>query len=263
MDHFDFGDAAIEFLLQSHRTHFQYEYNYALGFDHKTKNKTIIPVLIEDVEPPDLLRNIVYFKYNTENAVKSAEELVTMIGRSIANKNAERVIKSRQIEKVEKNLADYIQKSLNDLEKKEKTFRRISYILYLFSFVSLLLAAIFAFINSKDLFPISENIFQQMALIISTLVVSSLLIALSKFTFTLGKSFMVESLRNSNRIHAISFGELYLNIYGEEIEWSEFKEAFQHWNIDMGSTFSSQNAKEYDPELLKRLTEISNVLKVK
>lgn len=64
---------------------------------------------------------------------------------------------------------------------------------------------------------------------------------------------MVESLRNSDRIHAISFGEFYLKAYQEKADWKEIKEAFQHWNIDGGSSFNSQNANDFDPKIFKNI----------
>ncbi|WP_090808310.1 hypothetical protein [Paenibacillus sp. 276b] len=67
---------------------------------------------------------------------------------------------------------------------------------------------------------------------------------------------MVESLRNADRIHAISFGEFYLKTYGEKADWNEIKEAFQHWNIDKGSSFITQSTTEYDPKILKQLTDL-------
>jgi hypothetical protein len=74
---------------------------------------------------------------------------------------------------------------------------------------------------------------------------------------------MVESLRNADRIHAISFGQFYLKAFGEHAEWAEIKEAFQHWNIDKGSSFMQQEAKDINPEILKTALEIAKSMSPK
>jgi hypothetical protein len=80
-----------------------------------------------------------------------------------------------------------------------------------------------------------------------------MLVALAKYAFTLGKSYMVEALRNADRRHAISFGEFYLKAFASQATWVEVKDAFQHWNIDRGSHFLSQDVREFDPQLVDTL----------
>ena len=78
---------------------------------------------------------------------------------------------------------------------------------------------------------------------------SAVIIALSRFFFLLGKSFMVESVRAYNRAHAMHFGKLYLQIYKENFDWTELKDVLKTWNIDSGSAFINLDAK--DLEVLK------------
>ena len=88
-----------------------------------------------------------------------------------------------------------------------------------------------------------------------------LILALSRLMFVLGKSFMVESIRNSDRIHAISFGEFFLNAYGNVATRDEVREVFGNWNIDNGSSFITQSPKDYDPQLVENLINALNALK--
>jgi hypothetical protein len=83
-----------------------------------------------------------------------------------------------------------------------------------------------------------------------------MLTAVARLAFVLGKSFMVESLRNGDRAHAISFGRFYLQAFGSRADWAEIKEAFQHWNIDSGSSFSSQSPSDVDPIVVQAAVEI-------
>ena len=112
-------------------------------------------------------------------------------------------------------------------------------------------------LNSSNSTPSWESL-AQLGLI--TILVVGVLGALSRFAFLLGKAFMVESLRNADRSHAISFGEFYLNAFGDKAEWTEVKEAFQHWNIDKGSTFIDQEAKDVDPQILQTALDIAKAI---
>lgn len=55
---------------------------------------------------------------------------------------------------------------------------------------------------------------------------------------------MVESIRCADRAHAIGLGKLYLQLYKSKFEWRELKDIFQNWNIDKGSAFIKQDAKD-------------------
>lgn len=69
---------------------------------------------------------------------------------------------------------------------------------------------------------------------------------------------MVEAIRCSDRIHAISFGKFFLDAYGSEASREEVLRAFSSWNIDNGNTsFRNQSGEDYDP----KIAEIINVLK--
>jgi hypothetical protein len=74
---------------------------------------------------------------------------------------------------------------------------------------------------------------------------------------------MVEALRNADRRHAISFGEFYLRARGASIDWSEVKDAFQHWNIDKGSQFIGQQTSDLDPQVFALAVDFAKVLLAK
>ena len=68
--------------------------------------------------------------------------------------------------------------------------------------------------------------------------------------FTLAKSFMVEAIRCTDRIHAISFGLFYISAFDEKVTRDEVMKIFSNWNIDNGATsFRSQTSEDYDPKL--------------
>ena len=75
---------------------------------------------------------------------------------------------------------------------------------------------------------------------------SALAISASRFLFILGKSFMVEAIRASDRAHAIGLGKLYLQLFKNKFDWNELKDVLQNWNIDKGSAFITQDAKDIE-----------------
>lgn len=69
---------------------------------------------------------------------------------------------------------------------------------------------------------------------------------------------MVESIRYSDRVYAISFGKFFLDAYGLEASREEVLQAFSSWNIDNDNTsFRNQSGDDYDP----KLSEIISLLK--
>lgn len=85
------------------------------------------------------------------------------------------------------------------------------------------------------------------------MIVVALLGACAKYTFSLGRSFTIESLKCADRLHAISFGRFYLRAYGQSATWPELKEAFANWNIDRPSAFADTSTSDFDPKLVELL----------
>lgn len=101
------------------------------------------------------------------------------------------------------------------------------------------------------------NIEYMIAYGVACLFIVVILISLSKLLFTLAKSFMVEAIRCSDRIHAISFGKFFLDAYGTEASREEVLKAFSSWNIDNGSTsFRNRSGEDYNPKILERISAL-------
>jgi hypothetical protein len=71
---------------------------------------------------------------------------------------------------------------------------------------------------------------------------------------------VVGSIRNSNRRHAIAFGQFYLKAFDDKVTWPDIKDAFSSWNIDIGSSFLTQNPDDVDPQVLQHLAAIANAI---
>lgn len=91
-------------------------------------------------------------------------------------------------------------------------------------------------------------------------IVIGLFVALAKYCFTHAQSFMHESIKNGERKHAINFGKFYLETYGADAEWSQIKEAFEHWNINSSTAFLSNDPDKFDPKLFENMVNIADSL---
>lgn len=72
---------------------------------------------------------------------------------------------------------------------------------------------------------------------------------------------MNESLKVSDRIHAISFGKFYLQVFEQSLTPEELKDIFRDWNINNQSSFAELKSSEYDPKLLESISNLIDKLK--
>ena len=160
-------------------------------------------------------------------------------------------------EKVKKGLSEYIDDVFVKLQEKEKSNKIYAFSFYLISIFFLIATIIIAIVFFVTVNVDSNNLMPLIVYGVVCLFIIIMLVSLSKLLFTLAKSFMVESIRCSDRIHAISFGKFFLDAYGTEASREEVIKAFSSWNIDNGSTlFRTQSSDDFDPkiaEILKTL----------
>lgn len=157
--------------------------------------------------------------------------------------------------KIERTSKDYVADALETLDKKETQFHRIS---KLWSGVGAAALAgsigFFAYItlSSAIAFP-SPITWEFVAFsIVKGLVAVILLAGLAKYSFLFSNSYMQEALKNADRRHAINFGKFYLESYGAAAEWSQVKEAFEHWNITGSNAFSRSEAAMPEISILEK-----------
>lgn len=238
------------------------EINMAVGYNQERMKPFILPILFDNVPIPDALQNYLVRFEQRDNLLNTSEKLSYTISKLSGELQAIEDEKKDVIARVEKNIGVYVNDSIDRLRKSESNYQKIAYLCYSMCGVSLLIAVVYLLIKANQLIGSGElqSVSLQIQMGLLGFVILALIISISRFLFLIGKSFMVESLRNSDRIHAISFGKFYLNAFGEKAEWEEIKEAFQHWNIDKGSTFISQNASDFDPEIFKNIIEFTKLI---
>jgi hypothetical protein len=232
------------------------EIGIALGYWEHTGKPLIIPLRIDDVPIPPQLLSIQVLDGRHGDFDRIALDISIGIENWIGRTKAKEDEKKETQARVEENATKYIQKSLLELRKRESIYSRNAYGCYIAALISLLVGVSFGIWRYTRFVSEDSNVYHVIVVFLSSLFVFGMLIALSRFSFLLGKSFMVESLRNSDRIHAISFGEFYLNAFGSKADWLQIKDAFQHWNIDKGSFFYEQKPGDYDPHFLRSVENI-------
>ncbi|MEI5948889.1 toll/interleukin-1 receptor domain-containing protein [Bacillus albus] len=243
----------------------------AMGYYRERKKPFIIPIAFEEEGEPfnhdigfddTVFANTLILMGSKEKIEQFASTISYKISELIGKTQAIEEENEEKIAKVEKKVETYITEAITRLTAKEKNYRNIAYLSYILCGVFLLAAIILLLykvnfiISSQKVLTTAEHI--QLGLV--GFVLLALILSIARFLYLIGKSFMVESLRNSDRIHAISFGEFYLKAYQEKADWNEIKEAFQHWNIDGGSSFNSQTANDFDPEIFKNIIEFTKVI---
>lgn len=88
------------------------------------------------------------------------------------------------------------------------------------------------------------------------IIIIGLLGAFSKYCFSVASAYVHESLKRSDRIHAISFGKMYLEIYGAQVEQADIKTIFENWNINSDSSFTKIPQADFEVKHLKQMLEL-------
>jgi hypothetical protein len=233
------------------------EIGAARAYATESDRMLVIPILIDDISIPSVVQDILVLMAPERNldeiTAKIAASISSFIGRRAANDEKAAEVAKR----IETNAASYIEEAVQFQRKAEARNRIGGVVWHIAGFLSLLGGIGFAALALTN--PNSNKPTEWADLGIATLksvIVIGLLAACAKYAFSLGKSYISESLKCSDRIHAIAFGKFYLQAYGEKATWVELKEVFQHWNIDRTSIFSSLDPAQIDPQILSLLGDV-------
>jgi len=181
---------------------------------------------------------------------------ISFISQKLAARSARSAEKKEVLENVDKSLEKHITPILESLSRQEKYLRWAAFGFYAAALVTLVSGLLFAIVRAHQFHVSPPRSWVDIAgAAVSGIIVIGMLTAVARLSFILGRSFMVESLTNGDRAHAITFGRFYLQAFGDKAEWSEVKEAFQNWNTDRGSSFMAQAAADIDPMVLQIASE--------
>jgi hypothetical protein len=224
-------------------------------------NKFFIPIIFDNIDIPPVIQDIFCLQ-------ASRQEIKSIIGKidktliDFYNEKEREKAKVQEIQqRFETNVDKYVGEVIKALAERELTNKRSGQVWYVLGYLALIAGVGFCIIGFLNL---ADKLFEDYGVIVllslKSLMIIGLLIALSKYAFNLGKSYTNESLKNADRIHAISFGEFYLKTFKERVNYSEMKEVFQHWNINNDSYFSKLDSKDFDPKILENIIELAKLL---
>lgn len=210
--------------------------------------------LYDSLSPKDSERAKEYSK-RILNLYDGKEFLTTSFPQIAASYDLEA---ERLKEAVETEGYNYLTDTIQELKSREKKNKTLSWICYMFSFSFLILMLILSVHYLHDItYTVGQKNFDNLNVVIvmsiEAVIISTIIISIARFLFVLGKSLMVESIRNADRAHAIGLGRLYLHLYKEKFKWEELKDVLQNWNIDSGSAFIELDAKDIEPVTLKQM----------
>lgn len=220
----------------------------AIGYYNSREFPRIFPYIVYGNRIPlDISSFLCFMGTNNieEDLRRIGNELEKLRGSILAEKDTNVEIS----ENLNTSLESYLKDIFATLEKNERCNKYLAYISYSLSMVFLVSIVVYSIIKLKYTYITSDihyNVFDAL----NNLIIVTVLAALSRMTFILGKSFMVESIRNGDRIHAISFGKFFIQAYGKQASRQEIREVLGECNIDKCSSFYTQDAKEIDPNFL-------------
>ncbi|EJG0888854.1 TPA: hypothetical protein NK371_003473 [Vibrio parahaemolyticus] len=170
-------------------------------------------------------------------------------------------------EKIEIKVPEFVKSAVEVLDKKEKEFSdksknwnlqgSVALGLAIISAVGALIYGGFAFHSASK-----ENIdwFFFSFLLLKGLVVVTLFGAWANHAYNLGNAYMHESLKRSDRMHAINFGKLYLEVYGNDVSQSDMKAIFENWNLDSDSAFTKVQSGNFEPKVVEQVTQMISAI---
>jgi len=257
------SEVFVVFLSESSKTS-QYvlsEIGAARAYSEESERMLVIPILIDDIPIPSIVQDLFVVTAYDRNVQEIARSVETAIASFFGKKAARDERESALSKKIEQNAAEYIEEAITLLKNLEKRNRSFGTVWYFVGFAALLVGVVFATFGLASFSALSNSNWADFAVVtLKSIVVVGLLGACSKYAFTLGRSYIDESLKSADRMHAISFGKFYLRVFGSNASWPEVKEAFQHWNIDRSSTFSNLATSEFDPKMFESLIELAKVV---
>lgn len=238
------------------------EIGTALAFAGESGEKLIIPIFYQDVEIPRVIADIqgVRLKDSGKESLFEISKLIDLsISKFIGKREAKRTNQTQVQAEIESKAASYIAEAKIELRKREEYNKVIGIISYILGFIALMAGACFGFYGLKSLSEItSDSSWIYVLGFLKSSIVVGLLVASAKYAFDLGGSFTHESLKNSDRIHAISYGEFYLKAFGDKASSTEeLTNLFQHWNIDnTSSAFLKLDSDKFDPKIVDKMLDL-------
>ncbi|MCM2438717.1 toll/interleukin-1 receptor domain-containing protein [Agrobacterium vitis] len=239
------------------------ELGTARAYAETSGKMLILPIVLGELALPTIVQDIqVIFARN-----RPATDLVADVDVAISAFEGRRAAQEEQQEElaqaVQGNLAEFVDEAIKTQQQYEKAHKVAAQRWYLIGYASLVFGLLttaylaYSVIISTATTP---DYARTISISLLNVIAIAILAALARYAYSLGKSYMSESLKSSDRIHAIQFGKFFLRAYGSQTNSAEIREVFQYWNIDRTSTFSSLDASQIDPQIVNMVVQIVSAI---
>lgn len=207
-----------------------------------------------------LLAENASLKLESEKLISSFRERIS----ELEARNAEDIQK-----RIDANLSDYVKESVSSLKNIEDKLKDaagrwsfLSIFVLFCGFSAGIGFSLFGYAfgpNIKDL-----NWPELLIFSIKGIFIVSAFVAAAGYSFMKSNAFTHEAIIVSNRAHAIKFGQLYLDIYGNTVERGEMQKIFENWNISSDTAFLKHKNDKSDPvkfsEFLDSLKKVKELI---
>ena len=169
---------------------------------------------------------------------------------------------SKQVQqRIELKVPEYVAAAVDVLETREAHYRRKAKHWSIHGSIVLVLAitgtigiSLYGYAYGESL---SELAWQNMLFVsFKGLVALGVLGLWAKHAFTVSNAYMHEAIKRADRAHAINFGKLYLEIYGNSVDRKELIDIFENWNIATESAFAKTTIEGFEPKVLDKLVDV-------
>ena len=230
-----------------------------------SNEKLFIPIVFDQIKIPLIIQEIqaIIGERNSIDEIVSRirQAMDSFFGRKVA---AEEKREERKLQ-IETTAANYVEEAIQQLKERENNLGSKANIWNAIGWGSLVsgivvaVALLILTISGSEGSVMGWPEFAFLSL--KSLVIVTLLLASANYAFSLAKSYMIESLKNADRIHAISFGKFFLQMFGDNMGTKEVKEVFQHWNINNTSSFTELDSDNFDPKIVETILSVADVVK--
>ena len=249
-------------LISEHTMTSQYpmmELGTARAYAESSGKLLILPIVLGDLQLPLFIQDIQVIFAKDHLPIEIVPDINAAIS-AFEGRRAAREVETKELAAaVQSNLADFVDEAIKTQENYEKAHKCSAKFWYFLGFVSLIAGLATTAYLAYSLITATtapSDYAKAISLSLLNVIAIAILAALARYAYSLGKSYMSESLKSSDRIHAIQFGKFYLRAYGTRSSGTEIREVFQHWNIDRTSTFSSLDTSQIDPQIVNMVVQI-------
>ncbi|WP_220760593.1 MULTISPECIES: hypothetical protein [unclassified Shewanella] len=197
---------------------------------------------------------------NELSVLLSSNESLKKINNQLNDENTE--LKQKQLQgKIAIEVPAFVDNAKKELATNEKHFRELAIkwnlrgnraigAAAILSVIFVIYTGILTFSSKTDL---NWAIYGTM--LFKEMLVVSILAATAKYCYGVASAYTHESLKRTDRMHAIGFGKMYLEIYGSQVDQQDVKSIFENWNLDSDSSFTKIKEADFENKTYNKLAD--------